>query len=454
MEELSSLALANGIKSLMDEALPSALDRIDPLFDLRGQYHIPLHEGIPVAYMCGNSLGLQHVGVSSAVNAELEKWRTQAVEGHFMQPNPWFEIDNILRPAMASVAGAKPSEVVIMNTLTTNLHLMMAAFYQPEGKKCKVIVEANPFPSDMYAVRSHMNHRGINPDEHMVLVDSLTTEGILEAIHKHDGEIALVMIGAVHFLTGVYFDLQRIGEVCTTKNITFGVDAAHAIGNIELQLHDWNVDFACWCTYKYLNGGPGNIAGVFVHEKHHSSSSLASNSQLRGWWGHVRGNRFALKREFDGCPDAGSYQLSNPCVLSIMSLAPSLRLFGDVGMPALRKKSVLLTCYLETLIRAYVIHAVEILTPSNITARGCQLSLKIRPNSIKDKYKGEEINSYKCGNDLKNDADALQHLMKDQGVIVDNRPPDIIRISPVPMYTRFTDVRRVVRALQDIFKES
>ena len=461
MQALENYAQSLGVGDLYGEAAHEAFDEADPLKDLRKEYHFPqigedqsASQENPVAYMTGNSLGLQHIGVAGALQQEVEKWRTQAVEGHFLQPNPWFEIDEVLRADMASVVGADRDEVVLMNTLTANLHLLLAAFYRPSGSRVKVIVEANPFPSDMYAVRSHMTFRGVDPEAHMVFVDNLTTEGFLAALDQHGDSVALVLLGAVHFLTGTYFDCEKITAACRTQGVTVGLDCAHAVGNVELKLHDWGIDFACWCTYKYLNGGPGNIAGAFVHSQHTTGDATKDPQPLKGWWGHTRTSRFALKTGFDGSPGAAAFQLSNPCVMSLVSLAPSLQMFGRIGMRSLREKSLKLTAYLECLLRKHLSHAVVMLTPPEPERRGCQISIRVLAGKIRAEYKGQgDGQSYQCGNDLKNDADALQFLLKSKGVVCDNRPPDILRIAAVPMYNTFKDVARVVQGLRTFLVE-
>eukprot|EP00760_Papus_ankaliazontas_P034852 PhM_4_TR7524/c0_g3_i1/m.81085/K01556/KYNU, kynU; kynureninase len=423
------------------------------------------HAERDVAYMCGNSLGLQHRDVQTSVNTHLDKWRQQAVEGHFMKPEPWFESDDdgAMRREMASLVGALASEVVIMNTLTANLHLLLAAFYDPCSPRRAVLIEADPFPSDMYAIRSHMMMRGVNPDadDNLVIVSSQTTEDVLAAIDKHSARLGLVLLGTVHFLTGLYFDVKRIAAKCREHGITLGLDCAHAAGNVDLKLHEHGVDFAAWCTYKYLNGGPGNIAALYVHERHTSADNADSGvmqRQLRGWWGHARANRFALKKDFTPSAGAASFQLSNPCIVSLASLRPSVELMARVGIPALRARSLVLTGYLEALLDTYLVpSAVEIVTPRDPTRRGAQLSLRILPGRLRpdvvDKARST-FSSYKCGNDLGNDADLVQYLLKQRGVVVDNRPPDIIRVSPAPLYNTFQDVWHVVAALREVFLPS
>lgn len=472
MEQVRAIAAERSLE-LDSPDLPRVLDELDELRAYRSQFHFPVREGHGAAdasvgdrhyrFFCGNSLGLQHVDVSSTVQAELTKWQTQAVEGHFLQPNPWFEIDDILRKDMAAIVGAEESEVVIMNTLTVNLHLLMAAFYKPQGGRRKIMAESFPFPSDTHAFVSQIEFHGGNPATDLISVFASTgpdgkaneapavipTEAFLQAIEQHGDEVAVLILGAVHFLTGQFFDIATIAKAAHAKGIIVGVDCAHAVGNVPLYLHDWDVDFACWCTYKYLNAGPGNIAGAFVHSKHTAADS-PSVKQFRGWWGHQRSNRFSLHKEFDSSPGAASFQLSNPCVLSIMSLAPSLKLCAKIGMPTLRAKSLMLTGYMEHLIKTKLSGAVEIVTPADPSQRGAQLSIRILPGKLAP-GKVASSAAYQCGNDLNNDADLAQRLLLEAGVMCDNRPPDILRLAPVPTYNSFEDVYELIVRLKALF---
>lgn len=469
---------------MFHERLAERLDQDDPLKAHRAAFHFPNRTSIhgtaapgnggddKFLYFVGNSLGLQHSGVEAALMQELHKWRDQACEGHFEQPNPWFEVDDVLRADMASLVGARPSEVIIMNTLTVNLHLLLVAFYRPDGKRRKILCEKFPFPSDTHAFISQLRFHGLTEADLLDVSASddaatagndqrncveIPTERFLDAIEKHHEEIAVIVIGGVHFLTGQFFDIQRIAAAAHKHGILIGVDAAHAAGNIALQLHDWNVDFACWCTYKYLNGGPGNIAAAYVHEKHHpktdapvTADGTPLHGQLKGWWGHRRTNRFSLHKEFDSAAGAACLQLSNPSVVSMMSLAPSVQLMAKVGITNLRKKSLLLTAFLEALLLERLPGKFTLVTPKDVERRGCQLSLRIHANSIPASA-GASHEAYENGTNLDNDADRLQRLLRDQGVMVDCRPPDILRIAPVPLYNSFTDVYRLVNILHDIF---
>jgi kynureninase len=415
-------------------------------------------------YFCGNSLGLQHVGVEGAVAQELTKWRDQAVEGHFMQPNPWFEVDDVLRADMATIVGAEVSEVVVMNTLTVNLHLLLAAMYKPVGARRKLLHEKFPFPSDMHAFVSHIESHGFSADEDVVEIGGdictdgpavIPTQVFLDAIEQYKDTAAVIVIGAVHFLTGQYFDIAAITAAAQRHGILVGVDCAHAVGNVPLQLHDWGVDFACWCTYKYLNAGPGNIGGAFVHAKHidqgtDDGAAPPMHSQLKGWWGHSRKNRFSLHRTFDYSRGAAAMQMSNPGVLGMMALQPSLQLAAAIGMPRLRAKSLLLTGYLEALLALWLPHAIAVVSPADVAQRGAQLSVRILPNMVVAAQ--AKTAAYECGNDLDNDADLVQRQLVGLGFMCDNRPPDIIRLAPVPTYNSFEDVWRIADALRTLLK--
>ena len=457
--------------SLAFSEMAAALDLVDHLSTYRSQFHFPVNEHSQqeegkktFKYFCGNSLGLQHQGVEDALRGECKKWRDQAVEGHFLQPNPWFEVDEVLRDDMSQVVGAKRSEVVILNSLTVNLHLLLSAFYRPTPTRNKILAERFPFPSDTHAFISQIRQHGFDPDTCFVTAggDSSTdtelreipTTDFLKLIEEHGDSAAVLVIGAVHFLTGQFFDIEAITRAAHAKGILVGVDCAHGVGNVELRLHDWNVDFACWCTYKYLNGGPGNIAGLYVHEKHTPDPSTGGGvHQLRGWWGHERKTRFSLHREFDASPGAAVFQLSNPCVMALASLQPSLRLCASIGMSALRQKSLLLTGYLELLIDRLVGPAnVDVVTPRDPERRGCQLSIRIKPNRLA--VTQSLLTSYECGTNLNNDADLAQRLLLERGVMCDNRPPNILRLAPVPTYNSFVDVFELVKILSGLFKES
>eukprot|EP01065_Artemidia_motanka_P025255 TRINITY_DN3020_c0_g1_i1.p1 TRINITY_DN3020_c0_g1~~TRINITY_DN3020_c0_g1_i1.p1 ORF type:complete len:475 (+),score=168.08 TRINITY_DN3020_c0_g1_i1:72-1496(+) len=457
LSEHPSVALCERAKALgkevTDASFAAALDAEDELKELRDQFLVPKRKDSdkPIAYFCGNSLGLQHAGVADSVKAHLDKWGTQAVNGHFNEPCPWFEIDEVLRDSMGRIVGASRDEVVLMNTLTVNLHLLCCAFFRPEGKRRKILIERNPFPSDMYAIRSQLRLHGCDPDEDLIEVgpvsevDHFDMKEVLDVIEKRGDEIALVMMAGVHFLTGQFFDIPTITKAAKARGCVVGFDLAHAVGNVPLHLHDWGVDFAVWCTYKYLNSGPGNIAGAFVHEKVDQSQL----TRLEGWWGHRREGRFKLKKDFEPSVGAASFQLSNPGVLCLASISPCLQLMARIGMPALRAKSLRLTGYLELLLGALLPEKVAILSPRNVHERGCQLSVRIL-----GELKSHEVESaeYECGTNTGNKASFLQKQLEARGIVCDNRPPDILRLPPVPLYNTFSDVHELVTAFDELLQ--
>eukprot|EP01012_Entosiphon_sulcatum_P010972 TRINITY_DN16571_c0_g1_i1.p1 TRINITY_DN16571_c0_g1~~TRINITY_DN16571_c0_g1_i1.p1 ORF type:complete len:482 (-),score=110.42 TRINITY_DN16571_c0_g1_i1:105-1496(-) len=442
----------------------AALDAQDELREYRSQFHIPTRvdnetgKAEACLYFVGNSLGLQHRDVEASVLRELAKWRDDAVEGHFSGSNPWFEIDDLLRSDMAKVVGAHHDEVVLMNTLTMNLHLLFVPFYRPTPQRHRILIEQNPFPSDMYAVRSQIRLHGFDPDESLIEVapregeSCIHPDDIIGAINEYGDSLALVFLAGVQFITGQLFDLAGITKAAHARGAMVGFDLAHAVGNVPLNLHDWDVDFACWCTYKYLNGGPGNIGGAFVHSKH----DLAERHKFEGWWGHRRSNRFALKKDFEPSPGAAALQLSNPVVLGCVSLQPSLRLFGEIGMDRLRQKSLRLTGYLEELLVEQVAGDVEIITPRDKDRRGSQLSLRLLRSPPQDELLQvlQRMNVYQSGTEGGGlFATVVERRLHQRGIFVDKRPPDVIRVAPVPLYNSFEDVRRFVLALRDLLRE-
>ena len=325
------------------------LDRNDSLRHYRRRFHFPKHKGKSVLYFCGNSLGLQPRGVDAALMQELKHWREHAVEGHFRGDMPWMHYHKFLQPQTARLVGAKESEVVVMNTLTTNLHLLMVSFYQPSQQRFKIIMEAHAFPSDQYAVESQVRYHGFSPEEAIVEVaprageETLRTEDILATIEQHGSEVALVLFGGVNYYTGQYFDLKKITEAAHKAGACAGFDLAHTAGNLPLRLHDWGVDFACWCSYKYLNSGPGGPSGIFVHERHGNRPELP---RFAGWWGHDEAHRFLMQKGFVPMQGAAGWQLSNAQIFSMAAHRVSLDLFDEVGMEALRNKAVKMTGYL------------------------------------------------------------------------------------------------------------
>jgi len=405
------------------------LDREDTLAPLREAFSIPLDAaGSPVAYLCGNSLGLQPTAARSRVEQELEDWARLGVRGHLEARTPWYSYHERVRDALARVVGAQSSEVVAMNGLTTNLHLMMVSFYRPHGERRAILVEAPTFSSDRYAVETQIRFHGGDPERDRIEVTPraheqlVRDEDILDAIDRHGDRVALVLISGVSFLTGQRFDLKAITQAGHRKGCAVGFDLAHAAGNVPLALHDWGADFAVWCSYKYLNAGPGAVAGAFVHERHHA----ASLPRFGGWWGNDPDTRFKLQLEPEFRPvhSADAWQLSNPPILAMAPLAASLDLFDRAGMDALRRKSMQLTGLLEEAVRELPGPNVEVITPSDPERRGCQLSLRFGP-----------------------DARAVQARLEEAGIIADFREPDVIRVAPAPLYNRFSDVARFARVV-------
>lgn len=406
-------------------------DQKDVLASYRNQFHIPKDKhGNEVIYMTGNSLGLQPKATKDYVLLELEDWANLGVDGHTDGKHPWLHYHEFLTENMAKVVGAKPIEVVVMNTLTANLHFMMVSFYKPTAKRYKILIEADAFPSDKYAVESQLRHHGFDPKDGLVLWKARKGEELanyddLEAIMESQGEeIALVMIGGVNYYTGQFFDLKRITQLGHTYGCMVGFDCAHGAGNVKLNLHDSGADFAVWCTYKYLNSGPGSLGGCFVHERHAHNKDL---NRFTGWWSHNKETRFKMRDEFDQLPGAEGWQLSNPPILSMAAIRASLDMFAEVGMEKLIEKSKKLTGYFEFLINELNNKDIKIITPSNPEERGCQLSIQV-----------------------KNADKKLHHQLTEAGVISDWREPDVIRCAPVPLYNSYQDVYELVERLKPI----
>lgn len=398
------------------------LDQDDPLRTFRDKFIFPRHNGEPVLYFCGNSLGLQPLSVRQAVNAELDHWGEHAVEGHFRGEKPWMYYHKFLSESTARLVGALPHEVVVMNTLSVNLHLMMVSFYRPSGKRYKIIMEAGAFPSDQYAVESQVRFHGYEPEDAIIEVspregeDTLRNEDILDTINRHGSETALVLFSGVQYYTGQYFDLESITRAAHQAGAYAGFDLAHAAGNMMLQLHKWGPDFAVWCSYKYLNSGPGGPSGVFVHERHASNPELP---RFAGWWGHDEDSRFRMEKGFSPMYGAAGWQLSNAQILSFAAHLASLQIFDEAEMYRLRSKSLLMTAYLEYILKNARARGLDfrIITPGYMNARGCQLSLLTGPGGR-----------------------ALFDRLTEQGVVADWREPNVIRFAPVPLYNSFTDI--------------
>ena len=357
-------------------------DQKDPLAQYRETFHIPKNEeGQDWLYFTGNSLGLQPKQTKNYIQQELDDWANLGVEGHFEAKNPWMPYHEFLTETMAEIVGAKPIEVVVMNTLTTNLHLLMVSFYQPTKTKYKILIESDAFPSDRYAVETQLKFHGFDPSESLIEWTPrdgetlLNTDDLASILEKQGDEIALLLIGGVNYYTGQYLDLKKIAELGHQQGCKVGIDLAHGVGNIQPNLHDSGVDFAAWCTYKYMNSGPGSLGGIFVHERYAHDTSL---KRFAGWWSQNKDTRFDMRQPLDITPGAEGWQLSNPPILSMAAIKASLKLFKEVGMSALRKKSIELTGYMEYLILELQNENISIITPKDPEQRGCQLSIQVK----------------------------------------------------------------------------
>jgi kynureninase len=406
------------------------MDSRDPLKMCRKWFHIPRDKnGKETIYFCGNSLGLQPRTIKKYIEQELTDWKKLGVEGHFHAKHPWMPYHEFLTRKTARLVGAKNSEVITMNSLTTNLHLMMVSFYRPTSERYKILIEQSAFPSDQYAVQSQIKFHGYDPREALLELKpqegafTLRTENIEKTIAEQGDAVALILLGGVNYYTGQAMDMERITKAGHDKGCVVGFDLAHAAGNLILKLHDWNVDFAAWCTYKYLNAGPGGIAGCFIHER---NLGRKDRPRFSGWWGHDKKTRFLMGPEFVPMRTAEAWQLSNPPIFQLAALNASLELFDKVGMKKLRTKSERLTGYLEFLIDRLKHPDIAIITPADPDQRGCQLSLRIRLHGKR-----------------------LFKKLSQQGIICDWREPDVIRIAPVPLYNTFSEVYDFVNRLEE-----
>ncbi len=409
-----------------------SLDIIDDLGVFKSKFHIPQRNGRDSIYLCGNSLGLQPKNIVDNLNVELESWQDNGVEGHFSGRNPWVNYHQKSKNTLSTILGSKESEVVSMNNLTTNLHLMLASFYQPKGKRTKILIEGGAFPSDHYAAESHINRLGLDPEENLEILkpangETFNTDEIIAKINSLGDELALVLWPGIQYYSGQFFDLKAISKAAHDVGAFCGFDLAHAIGNIPMNLHDDDVDFAAWCSYKYLNSGPGGISGVFVHESHSSNPNF---QKLTGWWGHELKTRFKMNNQFVPSSGADGWMLSNMNILSMAVHCGSLEIFKEAGIFKLRNKSIQLTNYLEWLLLndEIISNRIKIITPSDSNQRGCQLSIYL----TKD---GKEV---------------FDQLIE-KGVILDWREPNVIRVAPTPLYNSFVDVWEFYNILKDIF---
>jgi kynureninase len=401
------------------------LDQNDELKEFRQRFFIPQHNGEDCIYFTGNSLGLQPKTVSKYVQQELDDWAGLGVEAHFNARNPWMPYHELFSKQLSALAECKENEVVAMNQLTVNLHLLMVSFYRPTPQRYKIICEEKAFPSDQYAFESQVLYHGFNPAEAIIEVSprpgeyNLRTEDIISTIQEHGHSTALILFGGVNYYTGQFFDLQKITEAAHAAGAYAGFDLAHAIGNVKLQLHNWNIDFACWCSYKYLNSGPGGVAGAFIHEQHINKNL----PRFAGWWGHIKETRFQMEKGFEPIGTAEGWQLSNAPILAMAAHKAALDVFEEAGMDRLQKKTKLLSAYLFFILQDINKKAhkkiIEIITPLNEEERGCQVSMFMLE-------RGREI----------------FELLNSQGVVTDWREPNVIRVAPVPLYNTFEDIWR------------
>lgn len=406
-------------------------DEEDKLKDFRNKFLFPSdNDEKPYIYLCGNSLGLQPKSTNDYIQQELKDWNKYGVEGHLHAKNPWLPYHELLTSSMSEVVGALPHEVVVMNTLTVNLHLLMVSFYRPTKSRYKILIEHDAFPSDRYAVASQIKFHGYDPDEAIIELFAkegeycLRMEDIIDTINKNGDEIALILIGNTNYYTGQFFDMKEISRSGHEKGCMVAFDCAHAAGNIDLQLHDSDVDFAVWCSYKYMNAGPGSLGGAYIHEKHFKDKNI---QRFEGWWGHNKQTRFGMRDDFDPIYGIEAWQLSNPPILSMAAVKASLDIFKEAGIENLRKKSKNLTAYLEFLLQTINTDKLEIITPTNPNERGAQLSIRLK------------------------DADKkLYDQLLINGVIADWREPDVIRVAPVPLYNSYEDVYQFYKSMEKI----
>jgi kynureninase len=413
-----------------DESFARGCDQSDPLADMRLRFHMPCDEdGRELAYFAGNSLGLQPRATDDIIRQELQDWASLGVDGHFRGTTPWYSYHEVFRECGSRLVGANPGEVVVMNSLTVNLHLMMVSFYRPTPSRHKIVIEDCAFPSDTYAVKSQLRHHGFDPEDGLIVLRPregetlLRTADIVSTIERQAEQIALVMLAGVNYFTGQAFDMQRITKAARDCGCVVGWDLAHAAGNLVLRLHDWDVDFAAWCNYKYLNSGPGAVASCFVHERHGADTSL---SRFAGWWGNDPDTRFRmhLEPDFKARQGADGWQISNPPILAMAPVKTSYEMFDEVTMPSLREKSESLTGYLLYLLDTRCPEQFQVFTPREADRRGCQVSIAAAEN-----------------------AEGVFDSVQRHGIVCDFRKPNVIRVAPVPLYNSFHDVWRLVDAL-------
>lgn len=413
------------------DAYAAARDAADPLSKLRAEFHLPRHGDTEQAYFAGNSLGLQPKGARAMVDEVMDKWAREAVEGHFLDPAPWMPYHELVRNGLAAVVGAEPSEVVAMNSLTANLHFMLVSFYRPTRERPAILMEAGAFPSDRHALESQVRFHGFDPATDLIELEpdeadgTISMEAIERAISTHGKRLALVLWPGVQYRTGQAFDVEAITRLGHAAGAVVGFDLAHGVGNLALQLHVDGPDFAVWCHYKYMNSGPGAVGGCFVHARHAGTD----RPRFAGWWGHDQASRFRMEPAFAPTPGADGWQLSNPPILALAPLRASLDLFARAGgIGALRARSIKLTGYLEALIRERLADTLQVVTPREPERRGAQLSLRVAGG----RDRGRAL---------------FEHLAHD-GVLGDWREPDVIRISPAPLYNNHADILRFSRSVE------
>jgi len=414
-----------------DQTYAAALDAADPLRECRALFHLPPHAkdpARPCVYMTGNSLGCQPKATRALLEQELDDWAKLGVGAHIHGRDPWLPYHEWFREPAARLVGGNPGECVMMNSLTTNLHLLMVSFFRPTTDRFKVVIEDTAFPSDSYAVTSQLRFHGIDPAEGLIRLrprageHTLRTEDIEAFLWEQGQQCALVMLGAVNYLTGQWFEMQRITAAAKERGCTVGWDLAHAAGNVPLRLHDWGVDFAAWCSYKYLNSGPGAVAGAFVHERHLANHELP---RFAGWWGNDPATRFKMGPDFRARESADGWQLSNPPIMALAPVKASMQIFDRVGMRAIREKSEKITAYLAWLIGQELKGKVQVLTPTDAAQRGAQLSLAV--------------------NGATRDFEKRMHA---EGAVVDFREPNVVRVAPAPLYTTYQDCWELVQVMK------
>ena len=413
---------------------PQILDLEDTLKPFRKRFHHPQDKsGNPFVYLCGNSLGLQPDTAEQYVLDELEAWKQLGVDGHLQAKRPWLPYHEFLTSYSAEIVGALDTEVVVMNALTVNIHLLMASFYRPKGKRKKILIESQAFPSDRYAVQSQLKFHGHHPDDDLLILqpgngEHISMSDVIACLDQYGEEIALVFLGGVNYYTGQALDMASITEKAQDCGCRVGFDLAHAAGNLKMSLHDWSVDFAAWCGYKYLNGGPGAPSGAFIHERYLGRIDFP---RFEGWWGHEKSSRFQMPKDFKPLNTAEAWQISNPPILSMAALLASLEIFHEAGMNQLQQKSEKLTSYLELLLKSELKDHITIITPVSVKDRGCQLSIRLNNPNIN-----------------------IIDILHEKGVVCDWRDPDMLRVAPAPLYNTFDDCYQFVHILKEILNES